>query len=154
MDDNCVMRFSESDAKIKSVLRILSLSQYDQKINLTCVLDKIYDGHRGSDRNSSDERNLFSVIFICSCIGLTCFFCFGWIIVVYYRRCTHYRLKKREQKELERCVQKVLENSPVIIFNSQDKSYDYIDDESICSICLELFNDNEKLRKLSKNKRK
>jgi hypothetical protein len=59
-------------------------------------------------------------------------------------------MKRKLRKALACSVQKMLDKSPIIIFNSKERNNNYIDDEPMCAVCLESFIDNEKIRKLGK----
>jgi hypothetical protein len=152
IDDSCIMRFEEKHSEINNLLHSLSLRRHDSKLNLTCMIERIYDGSKESNRLPFIETNLFNILFLSSCIVVTCSLCIAWFAAIYYRRFVRNRLKRQQQKELERSVQKTLEKLPIIIFNSQNRDYNFIDDESVCTICLESFIDNEKIRKLCKIK--
>lgn len=154
-DDNCFMKLEEKDENyrsIKEIIQNLSVNKLNNKNNLTCTIERIYDKLKDSDQNSLTDTNLFSIIFLSSCAMLTFGLCIGWSLLVYYRRFKQYRIKKQQQKELECCVRRILDKSPIIIFNSKNKDEHFIDDDSVCAICLESFIDNEKLRKLCKIK--
>ncbi len=154
-DDNCFIKLEEKDEnyrQIKEIIQNLSVNKLNNKNNLTCTIERIYDKLKDSDQNSLTDTSLFSIIFLSSCAMLTFGLCIGWSLLVYYRRFKQYRIKKQQQKELECCVRQILDKSPIIIFNSKNKDEHFIDDDSVCAICLESFIDNEKLRKLGKIK--
>ena len=46
----------------------------------------------------------------------------------------------------------MLDQSPVISFDPNNKDNDYTDDNPMCAICLESFQEKEKIRKLGKSK--
>ncbi len=148
-DDGCIMKFDEKKSEIKT-FHYLFLNPYSKTMNLICTIDKIYDDTSNDyNQNQITGTSLFNIIFFGVCIVLIFGLCIGWCTLIYYRQFKQNRIEKRQQKELKICVQKYLDKSPIIIFNS---NHDFIDDDLICAICLESFINNEKLRKLSKIK--
>ena len=144
------MRLRDQDILIKRTLGSLFNYQSNPKNNLTCIIERISDVFIPSDDDLTENKNLFSMIFLSTCVILTCTISIAWFAVIHYRRCRQRRLKKQEQKELENTVQKILEKTPIIIFNPKIKEQEFDDDDPVCAVCLESFHTNEKLRKLSK----
>lgn len=59
-------------------------------------------------------------------------------------------MKKKLRKALMQSTQQMLDKSPVIIFDFNNKHIEHTDDDPMCAICLESFKSKEKIRKLSK----
>lgn len=99
---------------------------------------------------SLSKTSLFGIIFLSACIVLVLVLCIGWFALIYYRRFTQYRMKKKLQKALIQSTQQMLNKSPVLIYDPNNKENEHIDDDPVCAICLESFKSKEKIRKLGK----
>lgn len=115
-----------------------------------CTIEYINDPSKHFPSFNLSKTGLFGIIFLTACVVLTFVLCTGWFIVLYYRRFKHRRMKRKLRQALACSVQKMLDKSPITIFNSKEINNNYTDDEPMCAICLELFADNEKIRKLGK----
>ena len=144
------MKIEEKNDKIKDILHRFSTNK--SKMNLTCTIETNHDTSKDFSHHPLSKTSLFGIIFLTACVVLTCGLCFGWFGVISYRRFEQRRMKHKLQKALARSVQQLLDRSPIILFKSNTTNHDNTDDDPICAVCLELFVDNEKIRKLSKIK--
>jgi hypothetical protein len=122
----------------------------EKQMILICRIEYINDEPKHYSPFHLSKTGLFGIIFLTACVVLTFVLCTGWFIVLYYRRFKHRRMKRKLRQALACSVQKMLDKSPITIFNSKEINNNYTDDEPMCAICLELFIDNEKIRKLGK----
>ena len=101
------------------------------------------------------QTGFYGMIFLTSFISLLLLFCLCWLTIFYYRQFKFQRRRKKLRQAIARSIRKVLDQSPLIIYNANDdenkQSHDDNDDGPICSICLEPFKDKEKLRRLCKS---
>lgn len=147
MDNNSMVDLS-SNLEIIRTLRNLYYTKNYEFVLLSVTINTQTITYP-TDLSYEPPTNLFSIIFLSSCVALTCVVCVGWFLFLYCRQCRQRRIKKKQQKAIEYSVQKLLEKMPVITFNSKVRAETFSDnDDPMCSICLESFKDNEKLRKL------
>lgn len=147
LDNNSVVDLS-SNPNIINMLNCLRQNKNYAFLRLSIIISTQTITYP-TDLSYEPPTNLFSIIFLSSCVALTCVVCVGWFLFLYCRQCRHRRIKKKQQKALEYSVQKLLDKMPVITFDSKVRAEIFSDnDDPMCSICLESFKDNEKLRKL------
>lgn len=118
---------------------------------LTNTDTTIFNKHTDPYNYQTPSTSLFGIIFLTTCIVLVFVLCFGWFIVIYYRRFRQYRLKKKLRQALAETTQQILDKSPVITFDPNNRDPDQTDSEPMCAICLEIFKSQENVRKLSKS---
>lgn len=125
-----------------------------QQSNFVCTLlnrdASIFHKPPGYHNDPVTKTSLFGIIFLSTCIILVFVLCFGWFVVIYYRRFRQYRMKKKLRQALAESTQQILDKSPVITFDSNNRDPDQTDNEPLCAICLETFKSQEKIRKLGK----
>jgi hypothetical protein len=145
-----------SDKFIKPLIDLSSKSNGKKKFNLTCVLVESYypstnnDKPREPDSNPLSKVSLFGVIFLSICAALVFGLCTLWLAIFHYRRFKQLRMNKKIRVALAKSTQQMLDKSPVIIYDPDNKDHDYGDDNPMCAICLESFQNKEEIRKLSK----
>jgi hypothetical protein len=151
-----LLRIENSNSDIKKFLQYLfSKSNGQKKFNLTCILlaspsPSPNTNKPNPDSNPLSKVSLFGIIFLSICAVLVFGLCTLWLAVFHYRRFKQLRMNKKIRVALAKSTQQMLDKSPVIIFNPDDKTNDYGDDNPMCAICLESFKDKEEIRKLSK----
>jgi hypothetical protein len=152
-EDHVLKLESKQDEQKFSFILSYLKSPNRNNFNLTCVIFENNFNFIDKPTDPSDyplsKTSLFGIIFLCACIVLVFVLCFAWFTFIYYRRFTQYRMKKKLRKALIQSTQQMLEKSPVIIYDPNNKK-DYPDDDPMCAICLEPFKSKEKLRKLGK----
>ena len=133
-------------------------SHLNSRNEATCLfecslLDRDNNIFKPNDFNNpyAPPTSLFGIIFLTTCIVLVFVLCFGWFIVIYYRRFRQYRLKKKLRQALADTMQQILDKSPVIVLDPNNRDADLTDSEPMCAICLETLKSQEKVRKLSKS---
>ena len=129
-------------------------SRIEAKFLFECsLLDRDNNIFKLNDFNNpyAPSTSLFGIIFLTTCIVLVFVLCFGWFIVIYYRRFRQYRLKKKLRQALADTMQQILDKSPVIVLDPNNRDADLTDSEPMCAICLETLKSQEKVRKLSKS---
>ena len=149
-DRNNVLRIEEGRKNLRQILDNLWKNSL---ANLTCSKKELYHGTPKFPPLPLSKTSLALIIFLTVCVFLTCLLCLGWFGISYYRRYDRYRKKKKFLKALARSVQQMYAKSPIIIFNSNNPLNENSDDDPVCSICIESFVDNDKLRKLGKRKK-
>ena len=122
--------------------------------NFVCTLanqdTSVFHKPNGPNNDPVTKTSLFGIIFLATCIILVFVLCFGWFIVIYYRRFRQYRMKKKLRQALAESTQQILDKSPIMTFDPNNRDPDQIDNEPLCAICLETFKSQEKIRKLGK----
>ncbi len=122
-------------------------------MNLTCSKKELLQGTIKFPEPPLSKTSLSLVILLAIFVFLSCFLCFAWIGFNYYCRYDQYRRKKKFLKALALSVQQMYAKSPIIIFNSNNPLNENSADDPVCSICIESFVDNDRLRKLGKIKK-
>ena len=99
------------------------------------------------------RTSLFGIIFLSLCVFLTVVFTLAWILLIYCRRLKLDRSDRLLRQEIWNSVEEYLNQSPIILYDSQAKYSDPIPDNATCTICLSPFVNGEPIRKLSKSNR-
>ncbi|CAF1063113.1 unnamed protein product [Rotaria sordida] len=146
-DNITIDKHIQVEEGLNDIIR-LNINNKTEKIKLTCRIEYLNDPSTDIQRYRLNKKNLFGIIFLITCVALTLILCIGWFIVIYYRQYERRQIKNKLKKTLAHSIQQILNKTPIIIFNSKNKTNDYIDDDPMCAICLESFIDNEKIRKL------
>ncbi|CAF1047630.1 unnamed protein product [Adineta steineri] len=151
---NYVLKIISPTARIISIIRdLVSIKSPDQKkFNLTCeIVESVSSSTPKPGNPYSDEAlptTLVGIISLSVCAGLICSICTLWTSIMYYRRFKQQRKDKKLRLALEKSTQQILDKSPIIIYDPNNKDNVFSDDSPMCAICLESFENNEKLRKL------
>lgn len=149
-----LLQIEDNNPYLNPLLRDLSSRELcnGKNFNLTCVFIDLdyFPKPTNPYGHPLSKASLFGIIFLIVCIVLVFGLCTGWMILIYCRRFTEYRMKKKLRQALAQSTQQILNKSPIIIFDPNNKDNNYIDDDPTCAICLESFKTKEKLRKLGK----
>ncbi|CAF4217343.1 unnamed protein product [Adineta steineri] len=149
---------STSSGDIISIIRALisTNSPETRNFNLTCTKMKSISTTTRKGNPYSDDSipsTLVGIISLSVCAGLICSICTLWTSIMYYRRFKQQRKDKKLRLALEKSTQQILDKSPIIIYDPDNKDNVFSDDSPMCAICLESFENNEKLRKLGKKRK-
>ncbi|CAF1499556.1 unnamed protein product [Adineta steineri] len=142
---------SPSRSIISIINLLISTKPSERKFNLTCTtMESVSTTTRKGNSYPDDPipSTLVGIISLSVCAGLICSICTLWTSIMYYRRFKQQRKDKKLRLALEKSTQQILDKSPIIIYDPDNKDNVFSDDSPMCAICLESFENNEKLRKL------
>ncbi|CAF1651461.1 unnamed protein product [Adineta ricciae] len=148
-------KIKEADENIRYLFnRFASLSPSEMnRSNITCSL--LFGSSTMPTRPTGvypypiSNTSLFGIIFLSTCAVLVCGLCTIWFSVLYYRRFVQHRKNEKNRQALAKSTEEILAKSPVIIFDAANQTLEFRDENPMCAICLETFNNKDKIRKLA-----
>lgn len=107
------------------------------------------------DPSKPPRSNTIAIIFLSICVIATLLFGCAWSSYSHWKRFRCYQAEEHRRKQLANLIEKVLNRSPVITYDANNENVDQENGKDpMCAICLENYQNGDKIRLLSEEWKK